>query len=203
MSRRRHDERERDERQGEPEAPPAASVAGSGSGDAGPDADGAGGATGASPEAPPSVDSVAELKDKWLRAKAELENVRRTARIETEQARRYGAGPVILSLLPVLDNLQRALAAPPASLDEDYLAGLRLIERQFLDGLAMHGITPVPAERGAPTDPSVHRALMEQDSDDVAPGRILLVAVSGYMLHDRLLREAQVIVARAPGRTEA
>jgi molecular chaperone GrpE len=110
---------------------------------------------------------------------------------------------VILGLLSVLDNLQRALAAPPESLDPDYLAGLQLIERQFLDVLATHGVTPVPAERGTPLDPALHRALMEQDSDEVAPGCILVVAVTGYRLHDRLLREAQVVVARAPAPAEA
>jgi molecular chaperone GrpE len=150
-----------------------------------------------------AADPVAEITDRWLRAKAELENMRRAARLETEQARRYGAGPAILGLLTVLDNLQRALASPPASLDEEYFAGLRLIERQFLDVLALHAVTPVPAERGTPLDPAVHRALMEQPSDEVAPGCILLVAVPGYRLHDRLLREAQVVVARAPGPAEA
>ena len=141
---------------------------------------------------------VAGLKDKWLRALAELENVRRAARIEGEQVRRYGATPLLQSLLGVLDNLQRALAAPPAGLDPEWLAGLRLIERQFLDSLAAHGVQPVPAEKGGRFDPTVHRALLEQESDEVEPGTILTVALPGYRLHDRLLREAQVVVARAP-----
>jgi molecular chaperone GrpE len=155
------------------------------------------------PDGASLVGPVAELTDKWLRAKAELENVRRTSRLEAEQARRYGAAPVLVGLLSVLDNLQRALAAPPAALDAEYLAGLQLIERQFLDVLATHGVTPVPAARGMPLDPSMHRALMEQESDEIAPGCILLVAVPGYRLHDRLLREAQVVVARAPAPAEA
>jgi len=141
---------------------------------------------------------VAELKDRWLRALAEMDNVRRAARIECEQARRYGATPLLQGLLGVLDNLQRALAAPPAGIDPDWLAGLRLIERQLMDTLAANDVLPVPAEKGQRFDPTVHRAIMEQESDEVDPGTILAVAVPGYRLHDRLLREAQVVVARAP-----
>ena len=141
---------------------------------------------------------LAEVKDKWLRALAELENVRRASRIEGEQVRRYGSAPLLQALLGVLDNLQRALAAPPAGIDADYVAGLQLIERQFADSLAAHGVLPVPAEKGQRFDPTVHRALMEQESDEVPPGTIVSLVVPGYRLHDRLLREAQVIVARAP-----
>ncbi|HVQ24962.1 MAG TPA: nucleotide exchange factor GrpE, partial [Planctomycetota bacterium] len=150
-------------------------------------------------ESPPAGEAqLAELKDKWLRALAELENVRRASRIESEQVRMYGATPLLQALLGVLDNLQRALAAPPAGLDREYLAGLQLIERQFADTLAAYGVKPVPAERGQRFDPTLHRALMEQESSEVEPGAILTPVVPGYRLHDRLLREAQVVVARAP-----
>lgn len=155
------------------------------------------------PAEPTEQERITELTNKWLRAKADIENVRRAARLEAEDARRYGTGPVVLSLLSVLDNLQRALAAPPKALDADYLAGLQLIEQQFLDVLATHGVTPVKAERGAAFDPSMHRALMEQESDAVLPGSILQLVVPGYRMHDRLLREAQVVVAKSPAPREA
>jgi len=141
---------------------------------------------------------LVELQAKWLRARADLENVRRTLRQEADTARRYGAAPVLAGLLEVLDNLQRAVAAPPAGIDPTFLHGLQLIEQQFRTVLESHGVSPVPAARGQPLDPNLHRALMEQPSDEVPPGTILLTAVPGYRLHDRLLREAQVIVARAP-----
>jgi molecular chaperone GrpE len=141
---------------------------------------------------------IAELKDKWLRARAELENVRRAARQEIDHAHRYGASSVLTGLLGVLDNLQRALASPPETLDPDFQAGLQLIEQHFRDVLATHGVERVPGEKGAPFDPSVHRALLEQETDEVPPGTILSLALEGYRLHDRLLREAQVVVARAP-----
>jgi len=143
-------------------------------------------------------DEVLQLRDKWLRAKAESDNVRKIAAQDVADARRYGASGALLGLLDVLDNLQRALIAPPADSDETFLTGLRLIEQQFVGVLEAHGVTPVKAEKGMPLDPMLHRALLEQPSDEIEPGCILVVAVGGYKLHDRLLREAQVVVARAP-----
>lgn len=143
-------------------------------------------------------EEIRQLHDRWLRAKAEADNVRKSAIDELAEARRYGAATTLLGLLDVLDNLQRALAAPPEGSDEQYLTGLRLIEQQFLGVLETHGVRPVPAAKGMPLDPTMHRALLEQPSDEVPAGRILVVAVIGYKLHDRLLREAQVVVARAP-----
>ncbi len=146
---------------------------------------------------PSSEEQLADLRDRWLRARAELENVRRAARLDVDQSRRFGAAPALLALIGVLDNLQRALGAAPPGLDEGFQNGLKLIERQFLDALAAQGVTEVPAA-GTTFDPKLHRALMEQPSEDASPGTILHVAVPGYRLHDRLLREAQVVVARRP-----
>jgi molecular chaperone GrpE len=143
-------------------------------------------------------EEVLQLRDKWLRAKAESDNVRKMAAQDVADSRRYGASGTLLGLLDVLDNLQRALAAPPEGVEETFLTGLRLIEQQFVGVLEAHGVTPVKVEKGMPLDPMLHRALLEQPSDEVEPGRILVVAVGGYKLHDRLLREAQVVVARAP-----
>ena len=159
-------------------------------------------AAAASPAGPPleapAEAQAADFKDKWLRALAELENVRRASRIEGEQVRLYGAAPLLKALVGVRDDLRRALAAPPPGLDPDYLAGLTLVERHFADALAAHGVVPVPAEKGQRFDPNMHRALLEQESDEVEPGAILTPVLPGYRLHDRLLREAQVVVARAP-----
>jgi len=143
---------------------------------------------------------LAELTDKWLRARAELENVRRAARQDVDAARRFGAAPAITSLLAVLDNFQRALAAPPAAVPADFLQGLRFIEQQFLSVLEEHGVSRVTPEPGQPLDPRVHHAVQEEDAPDVAPGAIVRVLLPGYRLHDRLLRPAQVVVAR---RTDA
>ena len=141
---------------------------------------------------------VAELKDKWLRARAELENLRRTSRQDVDTARRFGAAPAFTRLLDVLDNLRRALAAAPAGAPADFLQGLALIEQQFLAVLEEHGVSAVPAEPGQALDPRMHQAIAETDAPDAAPGTIVGVPVSGWRLHDRLLRPAQVVVARAP-----
>ncbi|MBM3985272.1 MAG: nucleotide exchange factor GrpE, partial [Planctomycetes bacterium] len=106
--------------------------------------------------------------------------------------------PALAALLSVLDNLQRALESPPPGAPQDFLQGLRFIEQQFAAVLAEQGVTPVLPEPGQALDPRSHQALIEEPSDGQPPGSILRVAVPGYRLHDRLLRPAQVIVARAP-----
>ena len=145
---------------------------------------------------PASDPQLAELTDKWLRARAELENVRRAARQDVDVARRYGAAPAITSLLAVLDNFQRALAVPPAAVPADFLQGLHFIEQQFMAVLEEHGVSRVTPEPGQALDPRVHHAVQEEDAPDVAPGAIVRVLLPGYRLHDRLLRPAQVVVAR-------
>jgi len=148
--------------------------------------------------APPPVESVESLKDKWLRALAEADNAHKRARTDVDEARRFGTAELLRALLPVLDNLQRALASPPAGLDPQFLEGLQLIEQQWLAVLAAYGVQAVPAEIGAPLDPQRQRALLEQPTDEHPPGAVVAEIARCYMLHDRLLREGQVVVARAP-----
>lgn len=144
---------------------------------------------------------LSDAESKWLRARADLDNARRRARLDVEEARAYSATALLQSLLPVLDALQRALSSAPASdSDDPILEGLRLTEQQFRDVLAAHGVQPVPAEPGSPCDPSIHRVLIEQPSDEFAPGQIVSEITKGYTLHDRLLREAQVAVAAKEGK---
>lgn len=140
---------------------------------------------------------VAELTDKWLRALAELENARRASRQELDTVRRFGAQPAFTRLLAVLDNLQRALATPPAGVPGDFLEGLRLIEQQFVAVLEEHGVSRVVPEAGQPLDPRLHHALMEEPAEGLPTGSIVRTVLPGYRLHDRLLRPAQVTVARS------
>ena len=149
-------------------------------------------------EQAPPIETVESMKDKWLRALAETENARKRARSDVDDARRYGTADLLRSLLPVLDNLQRALASPPAGLDPQFLEGLQLIEQQWIATMAAIGVVAVPAEIGAPLDPSLHRALLEQPTEDHPAGTIVAEIARCYRLHDRLLREGQVVVARAP-----
>ena len=124
-------------------------------------------------EAEPEGESAEALRDKWLRAVAEADNARKRARADLDEARRYGTSALLLELLPVLDNLQRALAAPPEGLDEQFLQGLTLIAQQWTTALAAHGVQPLPAEPGTPFDPAVHRALLEQETEEYEPGVIV------------------------------
>ncbi|MED5330302.1 MAG: nucleotide exchange factor GrpE [Planctomycetota bacterium] len=147
-------------------------------------------------------DDAGDLHDKWMRAKAEVENIRRRSRLDVEEVRRYGSAPLLHSLLSILDGLQRALASPPEDSDESYIEGLRLLEQQWVDVLASYGVKPVTVKKGSPLDPSVHRALREEAAEDVEPGQIVEELLPGYLLHDRLLREAQVSVAPSPKKEE-
>jgi molecular chaperone GrpE len=140
---------------------------------------------------------LTEAKDRWLRARAELENVRRRARLDVEEAREYGTGDVLLQMLPVLDALQRGIAALPEGDEDPVLEGLRLTEQQFTATLERLGVIAVAAELGTPMDPECHRALVEQPTDEHPPGTIVAEISRGYRLRDRLLREAEVVVAKA------
>lgn len=149
-------------------------------------------------KAPSPDDDPAVLRDRWLRARAELENVRRRARLDVDEARRYGNTSLLLALLPVVDTLQRALDTAPDDTPAAFIEGLRLTEQQFLITLESHGVTPFAVSAGDVFDPTRHRALLEHPTDAHAPGTVVHELVRGYMIHDRLLREAQVAVAKAP-----
>lgn len=159
----------------------------------------AGEAQQAAPSAGDLQAELTEAKDRWLRTRAELENLRRRARTEVEQARAYGTQELLREVLPVLDALQRALAqvpseAPPGA----FVQGLALTEEEFVRVLGRHGVTPVPAAPGTPADPGLHRILVEQPSAEHPPGTILAEVTRGYRLGDRLLREAEVVIAGRP-----
>jgi len=162
-----------------------------------------GSADSAAPDAesatPPSPEQLlAEAEDRLLRTQAELQNTRRRARLDSDEALARGKRDVLLDVLPALDALQRALATAGDELDEQLLEGLRQTEQLFVSGLMRHGIEPVPADIGATLDPALHRALVQQPSADHEPGTIVAEITRGYRLGDLLLREAEVVVAAAP-----
>jgi molecular chaperone GrpE len=146
--------------------------------------------------------TIADLKDRLLRALAEQENLRRRAARECEQAVKFAAGEVVKDLLPVVDNLHRAIesARRDGGAAEDsqqaLLAGIAATERGLLEALAKHGITPINPGRCEPFDPVHHHAILEVIESDCPPGTIAEVMQPGYTYHDRLLRPALVGVAR-------
>ena len=108
---------------------------------------------------------------------------------------RAGEG-VLESLLPVLDNMQRALESAARHEEGQLIKGVELVSGQLRSVLEGHGLDEVPAAPGLPFDPTVHEAVVAQESDEYPEGMICAVLAPGYLLHGRLLRPARVIVAR-------
>ena len=137
-----------------------------------------------------------EAQDRLLRTQAELENFRKRSRREYEEAQRYREMDLLRDLLPVLDNVHRALEAAAKTEDlESLRSGFRMTAQQIEKVLDGHGCRTIEAD-GAPFDPTVHDAILQQSVPGVAPGTVVGTASRGYRLHDRVVRPAQVIVAK-------
>ena len=137
-----------------------------------------------------------EHRERSLRLAAELENVRRRSARELDSARRYALERFAGEMLPVADSLELALASAEDA-PESVREGLQMTLRQLLDAFARHQIEGVSPSAGDAFDPELHEAMATQPSNEVKPDHILHVVQKGYRLHDRLLRPARVIVARA------
>jgi molecular chaperone GrpE len=144
---------------------------------------------------------LAAAKDQQLRALAEVENMRRRAQREREEALKYGAVSLARDLLSVADNLGRALQAAPQDPSDSavkaLVEGVAMVERELAGALDKHQVKLV-AGVGEAFDHNVHQAVVELESADVPPGHVVQVLQAGYTLHDRLLRPAMVAVAKSP-----
>ena len=141
---------------------------------------------------------LAAANDRLLRLQAEMQNLRNRTSREIADERRYAALPVLRDLLPVLDNIHRAIeAAEKAGEAENLLEGFRLVRQQLVTILANHGAEPIEA-LGQPFDPNYHQAILHQPSDDAPADTVTMVTQQGYKLHDRVVRPAQVIVSSGP-----
>lgn len=139
---------------------------------------------------------LADARDRLLRSQAELENFRRRSRREYEDAQRYREIDLLRDLLPVLDNVLRAVDAAEKTADVESLkAGFRMTAQQIEKVLESHGCRVIETD-GRPFDPNVHEAILEQVVPGRAAGTVVGVASRGYRLHDRVVRPAQVIVAK-------
>lgn len=161
--------------------------------------DGEAGDVGTSPGGEKSADElqreVNELQDRFLRMQAELDNIRKRSRREVEEAHRYGSLALGASLLPVLDNLSRALAAGGTTSAEDLHTGVEMVAQQFEQALEQHAIKRI-ATVGEMFDPSLHDAVQMAPSEEHEPMTILQELEAGFQLHDRVVRPAKVIVAQ-------
>lgn len=138
-----------------------------------------------------------DYKDKWLRAHAELDNVRKRARREIAEAQTFAVADVLRDLLDVLDNFERAAGAAAANGDAEAVrSGVALIHGRLREILGARGLVPIPTAKGDPFDPGIHEAVMQMEGDGVESGAVLEVAQAGYRLGDLVLRPCRVVVAR-------
>ncbi len=135
--------------------------------------------------------------DRLARVQAEFENFRKRTAREQQDFREYAAAEAVKSLLPIMDSLDRALAAP--SDGGEFRAGIELISRQFHDALAKLGVEPVKAV-GERFDPQYHQALQMVETAEAEDNHVIDELQRGYKIKDRLLRPAMVRVARNPGK---
>ncbi|TDK44433.1 nucleotide exchange factor GrpE [Antarcticimicrobium luteum] len=141
------------------------------------------------------------FKDKFMRALADAENSRKRADKQRREAEQYGGSKFARDMLPVYDNLKRALEA---ATDEQKASASALIEgveltmRELVNVFGKHGIEPVSPQVGDRFDPQLHQAMFEAPVPGTKAGDIIQVAAEGFLLHDRLLRPAQVGVSSTP-----
>ena len=143
-------------------------------------------------------DAATDFREQFLRSAAELENVRRRAARDVEGAHRFGVERFAREMLAVVDSLEMGREAARNAGEAGAVAdGLEATLRLLMSVLDKFGVTPIEAA-GQPFDPESHEAIMTQPSAEAAPDTVLAVVQQGYLIHDRLLRPARVIVARAP-----
>jgi len=155
------------------------------------------------PEAPPDTGSAEELArqrddchDRLLRMTAEFDNYRKRVERERRDLAETAGADIISDLLPVLDDLERALQVPATTEEaEAYRNGFAIIHKQWLDALRKRGVTPIDTV-GQPFDPRYHEAIAHETSDTHGEGEIIGEVRRGYMLRDRLLRPSMVRVAK-------
>lgn len=147
---------------------------------------------------------LAEMKDRYLRNVAEMDNMRK--RLEREKADfiKFSMESVLKDMIPVLDSFDKALSASSTHLDSGDVAsfheGMTMVQKQFLGALAKHGLEPVEAI-GKPFDPNFHQAIQRIESSDVTDEIVATEFMKGYALHGRLIRPAMVSV-KVPGSKE-
>ena len=142
-------------------------------------------------------DEIEGLKDQLLRTVAESENIRRRASRDVENAHKYANEKLLEDLLPVLDSLEKALELPDQSDDaKAVLEGIEISLRMFRETLERGGVVIVDP-LGEPFDPSKHEALAMVPNEEVEPNSVIEVVQKGYLLNERVVRAARVVVSAA------
>jgi molecular chaperone GrpE len=143
-----------------------------------------------------TFEKLKEEHDRHLRAVADLENYRKRAARERDEMQKFAVERLVKDLLPVVDNLDRALAAAPP--DDPLAGGVRLVLKVLEEALAKHGVKSFRA-LGQAFDPKLHEAIQTMPSADQPPGTVVAEHGRGFQLHERLIRPALVAVAVAAG----
>lgn len=142
-----------------------------------------------------------EMRDKFMRALADAENMRKRSDRDRREAENYGGSKLARDMLPVYDNMRRALQSveeTDKAVNAALLEGVELTMRELISVFKKHGIDPIVPEIGEKFDPKLHQAMFEAPVPGTKAGEIIQVAAEGFMLHDRLLRAAQVGVSSTP-----
>lgn len=142
-----------------------------------------------------------DLRDKYMRALADAENARKRSDRDRREAEQYGGSKLARDMLPVYDNLKRAMEAVKpefAEANAAFLEGVELTLKEVTNVFAKHGIKIITPKVGDKFDPNEHQAMFEAPVPGTVAGDIIQVAAEGFMLHDRLLRAAQVGVSSMP-----
>ena len=147
-------------------------------------------------EATDPGDALAELQNRLLRLQADFDNFRKRTRREKETWNRQAQEPIVLELLIVLDHFELALKDAEAS---ESHAGFQMIFDQFTTALKKFGVTAVQAE-GEAFNPELHEAISHTSSDELAADQVLAQTRRGYLMGDKLIRPAQVVVSQGPGK---
>lgn len=142
-----------------------------------------------------------EMKDRFMRALADAENIRKRGERDRREAEQYGGTKLARDMLPVYDNLKRALDHATEEQKEGAKAlfdGVELTMKELISVLGKHGVVQVVPQIGDRFDPQMHQAMFEAPVPGTKAGDIIQVMTEGFMLHDRLLRPAQVGVSSMP-----
>ncbi len=140
-------------------------------------------------------DKLKELNDKWLRSAAEFENYRKRIRKEWELLKHQSRAEVILEILNVMDDFERAFAAAEEAESSGFVDGIRLIYNNLTQVMEKIGVREMDAHH-TPFDPNFHMAIAQIESDSLDPGVVAEVVQKGYLLDDTVIRPASVIVAK-------
>jgi len=142
-----------------------------------------------------------EFKDKYLRNLAEIDNFRKRVKKEKEEYQKFALGEFFIDLLPVMDNLERALSTSrqETQASAPIISGVEMIHKQLVDLLKKHHVTEIAAE-GKPFDPNFHQALTREEREDIDEPLVAEVYQRGYMYFDKLLRPTLAKVAVPPAK---